>query len=356
MSITIPAVDDHIKLGSSTEEDELPIIYIPEQIDMGQILPQTEAQNILTIGTDGKTKIKIVSVELKYVPEGFEYDNTECRDKELSGSATCSVIMSWHPTDPINFESNLEVVWHVVGVSANIYDNIPVFGVATDKDDKGASEGSAMQGRRLKPAVGPDGNVIGTISDDGMVRNADGNIIGRVDINGMVIDDEANVIGVAGTGKLIYNVDDNVIGYIDERGIAYDDENNIIGKMTDDGVVVDDKGAIIGKAVDYGYVSDNAGNIIASILPDGSAADLDGNIIGKMDKNSKVIDFSGNIIGYVAKAGKVMTDADNNRLGVVLSNGDIVDEDGNIVGHVNPDGSVKTNKHNGIPKAKLSDV
>ena len=355
-----PAADMSAEIEfDQTEETERPITMTPNPVNMGQVVIGNNAGNVLTIGTNGKRAIRILSVELEDAPfEGFTYES-DCNNKELRGKITCTVIMNWLPTVAANVQNNFKIIWHETNVSESNakHDEVSVYGSAVRKEDCnfcdsgmptgigsgfGKSDGGQEIGGNVRYAVGPDGKIIGIIDEDGIVHDANGNEIGRVNASGMIVDKDGNIIGVASTGKLVLDENGNVIGYVDANGIAHDNEGNVIGTMLSDGTVVDANGKVIGKSADYGYVYDNDGNLIGRVMADGSVVDLDGEIIGKLDKDGRVVDFNGNIIGRVAKSGEVVTDADGNQIGIVLPNGDVVDEDGNIVGKMGADGTVST--------------
>lgn len=342
-----------------SETDESPITLTPNPINIGQVVLGNEASNVLTIGTNGKKSIKIISVELEDAPfDGFTFE-TNCEDKILRGKITCIVTMKWTPTVAENVQNNFKIIWHETNVSDESakHDEVPVFGNAVSKEDCNFCDtGSLNSGSgnhrveydtikgKNRYAVGPDGKIIGNIGEDGIVRDSNGIEIGRVNADGMIVDKDGNIIGVAANGKMILDENGNVVGYVDESGIAHDNEGNVIGTVLADGTVVDANGKVLGKAVDYGYVYDDSGNIIGRVMSDGSVIDLDGNIIGKVDGDGKVVDTFGNIIGHVAKAGEVAVDENGNHLGVVMPNGDVVDENGDVVGRMLEDGTVVTSQ------------
>lgn len=331
---------------------ERPITLEPNPINMGQLVLGNEASNVLTIGTNGRREIKIVSIELEDAPfEGFTYE-TNCENKELRGKVTCNVTMKWLPTIAANVQNNFKIIWHETNVSdsSSKHDEVPVYGNAITKEEcnycdsgiTGVSTAPSQDGGKLRYAVGPDGKIIGVIGEDGLVYDENGNQIGRINAMGMIVDKNDNIIGVSSNGKLILDENGKVIGYVDEKGVAYDNDGNVIGSMLSDGSIIDSAGKILGKAVEYGYVYDDEGNILGRVLPDGSVVDLDGNVIGKVDKDGNVVDMNNNIIGHVAKSGEVVFDENGNKIGVVMPDGTVVDEDGNIVGRLNPDGTVTT--------------
>ena len=338
------------------EQVERPITLTPNPINMGQVVLGNDATNVLTIGTNGKGAIRIISVDLEDAAfEGFKFENN-CNDKELRGKITCTVTMRWLPTVAANVQNNFKITWRETNVSDSNakHDEVPVYGNAVRKEDcnfcdssgsagiggAASAQGDLQTSGQVKYAVGPDGKIIGVIGEDGIVRDANGLEIGRVNADGMVVDKDGNIIGVASTGKLVVDANGTVSGYVDAVGVAHDADGKVIGNMLSDGTIIDDGGKVIGKAVSTGYVYDSNGNIIGRVLEDGSVVDLDGNVIGKVDENGNVVDRNGNIIGNVAKSGEVALDENGNRLGIVMPNGEVVNENGDVVGYVDENGNL----------------
>ena len=335
------------------DEVERPITLTPNPINMGQVVLGNDSTNVLTIGTNGKSAIKIISVDLEEAAfEGFGFES-DCKDKELRGKITCNVTMKWKPTIAANVQNNFKVTWRETNVSDSNakHDEVPVYGSAVHKEDCNFCEGAGSGGAaapqadlqtngQVRYAVGPDGKIIGVIGEDGLIHDQNGNEIGRVNADGMTVDKEGNIIGVASTGKLVMDENGNVSGYVDAAGVAHDNDGKTIGTMMSDGTIIGESGKVVGKAIDVGYVYDENGNIIGRVLEDGTVVDLDGNVIGRVDENGNVIDKNGNIIGHVAKSGDVALDDDGNRLGVVMPNGEVVDENGDVVGFTDENDNV----------------
>lgn len=337
------AAFENIEFNTS-EDDERAIVLFPTSIHMEEVIVGNKADEILTIGTNGSDTIKIDSIEVENsAVTGFEYDDSECKNKVLKGRATCSITMSWLPAEKTTLRNKFKIVWHKFGTSdkKSETDEVEIFGTTESGNNSPLDESKAFSNKgNVKYAFNFAGEIIGIIDEIGNVRDTDGQIIGRVDADGMVIDYDDVMLGIAGTGKLLYNVSGNIIGYVNRENIAYNTDNDIIGKEQTDGLVVNAEGKIIGKAVDYGYVGDDNGNIIGLVQTDGTVIDIVGNIIGKLDLNGKVVDLDGNSIGRIVKAGEIASDDAGKQIGVVLPNGDVADEKGNIVGHMDADGSV----------------
>ena len=266
-------VNDTLEFGN-VDDGLPPITSTPNPVQMGQVVLGTDAKNVLTIGTNARAAIKIISVQLAEPPfDGFTFED-DCTGEELRGHETCDITMSWAPVVPGNVQNNFIITWHETNLSTSNAksEKVPVEGNAIRKEDCNFCE-TAMPGNPTAPvkasnktrnAIGPNGEVIGTIDDEGYVRDADGNIIGRVNAAGMVVDENGNVIGVAENRRLVYDKNGNVIGYVNPDGTVVDKDGNIIGRVLPDGTVVDMNGNVIGKAVDAGFVYDENGNIISS--------------------------------------------------------------------------------------------
>ena len=117
-------------------DQEVPITTTPNPIEMGQVVLGTEAENVLTIGTNGRATIKIVSVRLAEPPfDGFVHED-HCSGAELRGNQTCNVTMTWTPVVSGNVQNNFIVSWHEANVSAQNAkaQKIPVEGKAIKKE------------------------------------------------------------------------------------------------------------------------------------------------------------------------------------------------------------------------------
>jgi len=331
----------------STMEGEIPLTTTPNPVPMGEVVLGTDARNVLTLGTNGKVSVKIVSVELAEPPaDGFTFNNT-CKDLVLSGNQTCNITMNWAPVIAGNVQNNFIISWYETSLGqANVKSaKVPVTGSAVVKEDCTICEDTgaptiSKDGKPIRNAIGPDGKIIGVIDEDGFVRDFNGNLIGKVDSDGFIVDDKGNVLGVADNRRAVYDSYGNVIGHVRPDNSVVNVDGDVIGRVLPDGSVVDLSGNIIGKAVDTGFVYDNNGNIIGRVLPDGTVVDKDSNIIGRVRPDGSVEGVDGNIIGRVSKAGKVAVDKDGNVIGVVMPDGSVVDKEGNLVGRIDDNGNV----------------
>ena len=207
-----------------------------------------------------------------------------------------------------------------------------------------------------RQVLGPDGKVIGTVGEDGFVRDANGNIIGRVLEDGTVVDLDGNVIGqvsaVSGneTVKMAIGRNGEFLGIVGADGYVRDNEGNIIGRVLPDGTVVDMNGNVIGSVLEGEPLRDADGNIIGLILPDGRVVNLNGVEIGRINADGQIVDINGNVIGSWddgvftpandAAKPKYAYSKTGKKLGIILDDGTVVDENGNIIGYVNENGDI----------------
>ncbi|MFU8797667.1 MAG: hypothetical protein ACNA7Y_03085, partial [Gammaproteobacteria bacterium] len=113
-----------------------------------------------------------------------------------------------------------------------------------------------IQSTQQQTAVGTlvydaQGNVIGTVGPDGSVRDKNGKVIGSMDVDGIVHDKDGKMIGKAKSvpsGTLVYDAQGNIIGTVGPDGVVRDASGRVVGRVGADGIVRDAAGNIIGKA------------------------------------------------------------------------------------------------------------
>ena len=163
------------------------ITLTPSEINMRQFVlnVDTRNQNILTIGTNGTESIYIEKVELVKVgfnddsSDGFDFREKACKNKTLRGAEHCEVEIYWAPHFPGNVQNNIKITWYEtrLGPSNAKAEFVSVRGSAVYPAETGAncvqgencsldfSNGSS--GHRL--AIGPNGEIIGYIGENGLV-------------------------------------------------------------------------------------------------------------------------------------------------------------------------------------------
>ena len=132
----------------STIDGEIPLTTTPDPVVMGEVVLGTEAKNVLTLGTNGKASVKIVSVELADPPAaGFTFVNN-CSAVTLTGDETCHITMSWSPVVAGNVQNNFIVSWHELNLGKDSIKaaKVPVTGTAVTKEECNYCETATKEG------------------------------------------------------------------------------------------------------------------------------------------------------------------------------------------------------------------
>ena len=206
-------------------------------------------------------------------------------------------------------------------------------------DENGNPTGMKLIGNKL---YGPNGELLGTVGDDGYIRDANGNIIGKVNPDGTV--------------TLFGNAD----------GTTY--------RILPDGTVVDENGNVIGKVESLGSLGFLVGcdvvdkrtfKKIASVMADGSIVDLNGELFATITSDGTLRDKNGVYAGDISGTGPKLakcginlaalgngtrtglgsgTSTSGRRIFIgqkaytIDSNGSLVAEDGTVIGYMGQDG------------------
>lgn len=166
---------------------------------------------------------------------------------------------------------------------------------------------------RLLGRVLPNGDVvdasgqkIGHVGADGVIKAADGRILGRAYLrNGVVAgqltrspipgspvyDDQGHLIGTVGEDGKVRNDQGEVIGTLDPDGNLYGPHHEWLGKVgtASPGIpVYDRQGHLIGTADNQGIIRNSQGQRIATVDAAGNARNRQGQIIGSITPPSSV--------------------------------------------------------------------
>ena len=161
---------ENIEFDGISDKEE-PITTTPNPVHMGAVVLGTEAKNVLTVGTNGKGSIRIVSVKLAEPPfDGFTY-NDGCTSAELRGNQTCNITMNWAPVISGNAQNNFIISWHETNVSAQNAkaQKVSFDGKAVTKEECGFCDvpGSTSATDSRRPIYDENGNIIGYVGADG---------------------------------------------------------------------------------------------------------------------------------------------------------------------------------------------
>lgn len=203
------------------------------------------------------------------------------------------------------------------------------------------------------------GRLIGVVGPDGQLRDLAGNVIGKVDEKGVVRDANGNIIATGSPGandRLVYDENGNVIGIAGPDGTIRDASGKVIGTLGPDGIAKGLNGDIIGKAGSAqgkSLVYDKDGKLIGVVGPDGKVRDASGKVIGTVGPDGTVRNLKGEIIGKASAttAGAPVYDSSGRLIGTVGPDGVVRDANGKVIGTVGPDGVVRNAKGEVIGKA-----
>ena len=196
------------------------------------------------------------------------------------------------------------------------------------------------------------------------VINANGEVIGKVDEEGIVRDRTGAPIGTVDGKGIAHNTGGTIIGFVPAimknpyTGFnAYDIEGLSLGTINSNGNLIGKNGTVLGIVNNRAIVKDSQGKVVA-IVPSNAVSNLlglkvygrGGEVIGNVDSEGMVTD-KGSIIGSVDSQG-IVKDTSGKLLGFVPASNFEVRNDlighkvlglrGETVGIIGKDGLVRT--------------
>jgi intracellular multiplication protein IcmE len=180
----------------------------------------------------------------------------------------------------------------------------------------------------------------GSVSPDGLIRDAKGNIIGRLATSALgtpVYDAQGRLIGYAGGDGKVRDLKGNPIGTIGPNGV-FKTNTGQIGSGVPGVPIYNADGRLVGYAGPDGVVHGLNGNVIGKLGPDGVARDMAGREIGKAEtsraqKGSPVYNAQGRLLGS-ADSGGVVRNSSGKVIGSLGVDGSLRDANGNVIGNV----------------------
>ncbi len=174
--------------------------------------------------------------------------------------------------------------------------------------------------------LGKDGKPLGRIKLNGDVVDINNNKIGVLRADGNVVNEKGEIIGrnVSRDEEILFNEKGEIEGTISSSGTVKDNKGDVLFTVQPDGTIVDSEGNEIGKLDENGDIPsdienailvDANGNVfgkisgcdvlnlqnekIASIMPNGSIVDLNGEIYATIHEDGKLLDKDGNDMGQI---------------------------------------------------------
>lgn len=210
------------------------------------------------------------------------------------------------------------------------------------KDDNGEIIGGVVpQG----VAMGFDNRLLGKVHGDGIVRSLSGNNLGQTLPNGLIINNNAEIIGKVLYPGLIYSAEGQTIGRLTGAGTYTNLDGQEIGFISADGYAyrkLADNYVLDGRLMSSKMVVSLEGRFIGSVAPSGKVVDFENKEIGTIHANGYVYSSSGKIIGGIVNSSYAF-DISGKYLGIVSYNGSLMQDD-TAIGYYRPDGNIVNDK------------
>jgi len=189
----------------------------------------------------------------------------------------------------------------------------------------------------FNPAIGHEGELLGTLDGEGNVVSYAGEEVGKIAVNGAVKGNHKyRILGILVPEPLVVN-ECKVMGQTAQNGQIVNGQGNVIGHITPGKWAVDNANNRIGRSVRTGLVASPNGDYMGRTLPDSTVVDLNGVNMGCARNDGSVVNGSGDVIGHVVERGLALT-YQGEPCGRIKHDGTVVDISGRLVGKVLGDG------------------
>lgn len=192
-----------------------------------------------------------------------------------------------------------------------------------------------------KLVIDENGNAVGYVGEDSIIKDFDGEELGKIDDDGVPVDDDGNVLGkIAEDKKIVRDKKGRPIGYADKKGNVVSPAGELIGTADKTGTVR--KSAAAEKSANraiVGYfdgkdVRDFRGNVIGKLNGANKLVDATGTVSGTMTAPGYVVrNPSGTVVGYVTGLRRVKGQL-SETVGIVDDNGDVFTTTGEVIASV----------------------
>ena len=194
-------------------------------------------------------------------------------------------------------------------------------------------------------AMGFDNRLLGKVHSDGIVRSLSGNNLGQTLPNGLIINNNAEIIGKVLYPGLIYSAEGQTVGRLTGAGTYTNLDGQEIGFVSADGYAyrkLADNYVLDGRLMSSKMVVSLEGRFIGSVAPSGKVVDFENKEIGTIHANGYVYSSSGKIIGGIVNSSYAF-DISGKYLGIVSYNGSLMQDD-TAIGYYRPDGNIVNDK------------
>lgn len=182
----------------------------------------------------------------------------------------------------------------------------------------------------MKLVIDENGNAVGYVGEDSIIKDFDGEELGKIDDDGVPVDDDGNVLGkIVEDKKIVRNKKGRPIGYADKKGNVVSPDGELIGTA--------DKTGTVRKNV---VAEKSANRTIIGYFDGKDVRDFRGNVIGKLNEANKVLDATGTVSGAMTAPGYVVRNPSGTVVGYVTGSRRVKGQVSETVGIVDDNGDV----------------
>lgn len=214
-------------------------------------------------------------------------------------------------------------------------------GSVTAWSDKNSYMPFNGRGSSARMAISYDGSILGTIDNQGLVRDSGATTIGKVSSSDIILDNSGLSIGEPVNFMSIINDKCEFTGVVTPDGEVKNYREVNMGKILPNRQVVSDNGNIIGYGVSGGSVVDFGGKSIGMVTSEGKVLNYAGENMGCVDSQNRVYNAQRALVGKVVPITTVI-DFDGKIVGRSLLDGSIIDSSNKNIGFVSPDDSANS--------------
>ncbi len=179
------------------------------------------------------------------------------------------------------------------------------------------------------------GQIIGTLTAEGVLKNTAGEVAGAVRGDGTVIDKDGNIIGWQVPTGDVFSTTGKFVGTAAESGEVFSSGHTKIGTILGNGIAISTDGKILGGVLPKMALAIDAEGLVGYLAPDGKITNATGAIVGQGSPFGPVISSEGAVIAKLVGL-NVYVDAQNKTVGWVSFDGTLKNKENRDIGFVTP--------------------
>ncbi len=179
------------------------------------------------------------------------------------------------------------------------------------------------------------GQIIGTLTAEGILKNTAGEVAGAVRGDGTVIDKDGNIIGWQVPTGDVFSTTGKFVGTAMESGEVFSTGHTKIGTILGNGIAISTDGKILGGVLPKMALAMDADGLVGYLAPDGKVTNTTGAVVGQGSPFGPVISPEGAVIAKLVGL-NVYVDAHNKTVGWVSFEGTLKNKENRDIGFVTP--------------------